>query len=450
MMTKVARTVDVKAFIDAQRFSLSQWVILILCFCIVTADGYDAAAIGFIAPALTQAWGIPRAELGVVMSAALVGLGLGSVLGGPIADRIGRKSVLVVSVACFGVWTLIAANSHTVLSLTVFRFLTGLGLGAAMPNTVALMSEYAPERLRSMAVNVMYCGFSVGLIAGGAASAWLIPHVGWQSILVIGGVAPIFLSVILLVFLPESVQFLAVRHGTREKIARILKRIEPQASLENCNFIASDASLSKGKGRTALALIFSKDFRARTLLLWTAYFTSLIVYYLLTNWMPTLFRDSGFSTEHSMLIASLFPLGGLIGNPVTGWLMDRVNANRTIVCAYVLVAVMVVLIGRNVGNEMALGLLIFLCGALATSASTSLSSYAAQLYPTEGRSTGVAWMQGVGRMGGVAGSFAGAALLGLGLHMADVFTLLALPALVSAGSIFVINPSKVVELETQT
>ncbi|RAR67785.1 MFS transporter [Paraburkholderia unamae] len=449
-MTNATRTVDVKAFIDAQRFSLSQWVILILCFCIVTADGYDAAAIGFIAPALTQDWGIPRTELGVVMSAALVGLGLGSVLGGPIADRIGRKSVLVVSVACFGVWTLIAANSHTVFSLTVFRLLTGLGLGAAMPNTVALMSEYAPERLRSMTVNVMYCGFSVGLIAGGAASAWLIPHVGWQSILVIGGAVPIFLSFVLLVFLPESVQFLAVRHGTREKIERILKRIAPHASLENCHFVASSASASKATGRAALALILSRDYRARTFLLWTAYFTSLIVYYLLTNWMPTLFRDLGFSTEHSMLIASLFPLGGLIGNPVTGWLMDRVNANRTIVYAYVLVAVLVVLIGQSVGNELALGVLIFLCGALATSASTSLSAYAAQIYPTEGRSTGVAWMQGVGRFGGVAGSFAGAALLGLGWHLGDVFTLLAVPALISAASIFSINQNKLVELETQS
>jgi MFS transporter, AAHS family, 4-hydroxybenzoate transporter len=449
-MKNGVRTIDVKAFIDAERFSLCQWLILGLCFCIVTADGYDAAAIGFIAPALSHAWGIDKSELGVVMSAALVGLGLGSVLAGPIADRIGRKSVLVVSVACFGIWSLVAAGSHTIASLTIFRLLTGLGLGAAMPNTVALMSEYAPERLRSMAVNVMYCGFSVGLIAGGTASAWLIPHVGWQSVLVLGGALPLVLSLVLIALLPESVQFLAVRSGTREKIARILKRIAPHASLDNCAFAAPETSSSRGGDRFALALILSRTYRVRTIMLWLAYFTGLIVYYLMTNWMPTLFRDLGFSTEHAMLISSLFPLGGLIGNPITGWLMDRVNANRTIVVAYVLVAVLVALVGHSVGNEMTLGVLIFLCGALATSAATSLSAYAAHIYPTEGRSTGVAWMQGVGRLGGVAGSFAGAAMLGLGWHFGDVFTMLAVPALISALAMLAIGPKKSASLALQS
>jgi AAHS family 4-hydroxybenzoate transporter-like MFS transporter len=449
-MKNGVRTIDVKAFIDAERFSLCQWLILILCFCIVTADGYDAAAIGFIAPALTHAWGIEKSELGIVMSAALVGLGLGSVLAGPVADRIGRKSVLVVSVACFGIWSLIAASSHTITSLTIFRLLTGLGLGAAMPNTVALMSEYAPERLRSMAVNVMYCGFSVGLIAGGTASAWLIPHVGWQSVLVLGGVLPIVLSLVLVAFLPESVQFLAVRSGTREKIARILNRIAPHASLDNCTFVAPETLSTKGGSRFALALILSRAYRIRTIMLWIAYFTGLIVYYLMTNWMPTLFRDLGFSTEHAMLISSLFPLGGLIGNPVTGWLMDRVNANRTIVVSYVLVAVLVALVGHSVGNETTLGVLIFLCGALATSAATSLSAYAAHMYPTEGRSTGVAWMQGVGRLGGVAGSFAGAAMLGLGWQFGDVFTMLAVPALIAALAMFTIGQKKSAALALQS
>ncbi|MGF6985230.1 AAHS family 4-hydroxybenzoate transporter-like MFS transporter [Paraburkholderia atlantica] len=448
-MKSGVRTIDVKAFIDAERFSLCQWLILILCFCIVTADGYDTAAIGFIAPALTHAWGIDKSELGIVMSAALVGLGLGSVFAGPIADRIGRKSVLVVSVASFGIWSLIAASSHTVGSLTIFRFLTGLGLGAAMPNTVALMSEYAPERLRSMAVNVMYCGFSVGLIAGGTASAWLIPHAGWQSVLVLGGVLPLVLALVLIALLPESVQFLVVRSGTHEKIARILKRISPHANLDRCTFVAPVVSSTKSGRRFALALILSKAYRLPTIMLWIAYFTGLIVYYLMTNWMPTLFRDLGFSTEHAMLISSLFPLGGVLGNPVTGWLMDRVNANRTIVVSYVLVAVLVALVGHSVGSETTLGALIFLCGALATSAATSLSSYAAQIYPTEGRSTGVAWMQGVGRLGGVAGSFAGAAMLGLGWHFGDVFTMLAVPALISALATFSIGQRKAASLALQ-
>jgi AAHS family 4-hydroxybenzoate transporter-like MFS transporter len=449
MMKTAVRTIDVKSFIDAERFSPFQWLILILCFFIVAADGYDAGAIGFIAPALAHDWQIPKTELGVVMSAALLGLGMGAVIAGPIADRIGRKKVLVAAVVCFGVWSLVAAQAHTIFALTALRFLTGLGLGAAMPNTVALMSEYAPERLRSITVNAMYCGFSVGLVAGGAASAWLIPHTGWQSVLILGGVAPIVLSIFLAVFLPESVQFLAVRHGTREKMARILKRIAPNGDLNNCIFVTSAVASAANRGRSGLALILSKSYRSRTLLLWISYFTGLVVYYMLTNWMPTLFRDRGFSTEQSMLLSSLFPLGGLFGNVITGWLMDKFSANRTIAFTWVLAGVLVVLISQSVGNEAVLSALIFLCGTLVTSAATSLSSYAALLYPTEGRSTGIAWMQGVGRLGGVAGSIAGGAILGLGWQFGDVFILLALPALVSAGAVFGIGSKPSAQLAAQ-
>jgi AAHS family 4-hydroxybenzoate transporter-like MFS transporter len=437
-MENSVRTVDVESLIDSQRFSPCQWLVLLLCFLVVAADGFDTAAIGFIAPSLVQEWGIPRSELGGVMSAALVGLGLGAIFAGPLADRIGRKSVLVLAVACFGGWSLVSAQAQTITTLTILRFLTGLGLGAAMPNTVTLMSEFAPARLRSITVNVMYCGFSCGLIAGGAASAWMIPHFGWQSVLVLGGVAPLVLAVLLIALLPESVQFLVVRRARPERVARILKRIAPHDSFDRCAFVSRQVSGATQKV-SALALVLSARYRSSTLLLWLAYFMGLVIYYLLTNWMPTLFREAGFSTAQGALLATLFPLGGLIGNPCAGWLMDRFNANRTILFSYLLTAALVVFVGRSVGNAPLLGILTFLSGILVTSAATSLSSYAAGLYPTEGRATGVAWMQGVGRMGGVAGSFVGAALLGLGWRFSDVFSTLALPALAAAGALYAIQ-----------
>lgn len=437
-MKQASRTIDVQSFIDAERFSPCQWLVLAFCFLVVAADGYDTAAIGFIAPSLAHAWGIGRGELGVVMSAALAGLSLGAIFAGPMADRIGRKAVLVAAVTCFGGWTLVAAHAQTVGALTVLRFLTGLGLGAAMPTTITMMSEYAPARLRSLAVNAMYCGFSAGLVAGGAASAWLIPHFGWRSVLTAGGIAPLLLAVLLLALLPESVQFLAVRAAAPERIARILKRIAPRQSLERCAFVAPTASAGKGKNASALALILSAGYRRRTLLLWLSCFMSLVIYYLMTNWMPTLFREAGFSVERGALLAALFPLGGLLGNLVTGWFMDRFNANRTIVVAYLLAAVLVIVVGRSVEHPEFLGISLFLCGTLVTSAATSMSTYAASLYPTEARTTGVAWMQGIGRVGGMAGAFIGAGLLGLGWSFGDVFGLLAVPALLAAGAVFMI------------
>jgi MFS transporter, AAHS family, 4-hydroxybenzoate transporter len=435
-MNTSKRTVDIQTFIDGHRFSPFQWIILVLCFLVVAADGYDTAAIGFIAPSLAQQWGIARIALGPVMSAALVGLGIGAVLAGPLADRLGRKTVLVLSVAFFGLWSLAAAFAHSVDSLTALRFCTGLGLGAAMPNAVTLMSEYAPTRVRAVVVNAMFCGFSTGLALGGFASAWLIPHFGWQSVLVAGGVGPIVLTVLLILLLPESVQFMAVRQNADAKIARILRRVARGAALEGCRFVAPEGSASAARG-SAIRVVLSRQYRFGTLMLWLAYFMGLLIYYLLTNWLPTLFRDTGFSGPRAALMTSLFPLGGVLGNLCVGWIMDRLKANRVIAATYVLAALLVLLVGRGVGHQLWLGTLIFLTGTVVTSAVTSMSALAAAFYPTHGRATGVAWMLGVGRIGGVAGALVGAALMGYGWQFGAVFSLLALPALVSASALFV-------------
>ncbi|CAD6512605.1 MFS transporter [Paraburkholderia metrosideri] len=455
-MTSSNRRVDVQAFIDEQRFSPFQWTILILCFLVVAADGFDTAAIGFIAPSLVQQWGISRSSLGPVMSAALVGLGIGALAAGPFADRVGRKTVLVLSVFFFGIWSLAAARASSIESLTVLRFFTGLGLGAAMPNAVTLMSEYAPARIRAMAVNAMFCGFSCGLAIGGLASAWLIPHFGWPGVLVAGGVGPIALTVLLILLLPESAQFLAVRRQADQRIARILQRIAPHLSLDGCRFVAqedrgahatkadtvthaSDAKERGGPGtraQWALAVVLSSRYRFGTLMLWLAYFMGLLIYYLLTNWLPTLFKDTGFSSEKAALMTSLFPLGGVLGNLCVGWIMDRFVGHRVVALTYVLVGLLVLLVGQGVGHHIWLGTLIFLTGTVATSAVTSMSALAASFYPTHARATGVAWMLGVGRIGGVAGALVGAALMGLGWQFGAVFSLLCVPAVIAASGVY--------------
>ncbi|MFL9964235.1 MFS transporter [Paraburkholderia sediminicola] len=446
-MTSAERSVDVQAFIDEQRFSPFQWTILVLCFLVVAADGFDTAAVGFIAPSLVQQWGIARSSLGPVMSAALVGLGIGALAAGPCADRIGRKMVLVWSVFFFGVWSLAAARATSIESLTMLRFFTGLGLGAAMPNAVTLMSEYAPARIRAVAVNAMFCGFSCGLAVGGLASAWLIPHFGWPSVLVAGGVGPIVLSVLLILMLPESVQFLAVRRRADQRIARILRRIAPHSRFDGCRFIALDARAGReaaapGAGKPgeraqwALAVVLSSRYRFGTLMLWLAYFMGLLIYYLLTNWLPTLFKDTGFSGEKAALMTSLFPLGGVLGNLCVGWIMDRFAGHRVVAMTYVLVGLLVLFVGHGVGHQVWLGTLIFLTGTVTTSAVTSMSALAASFYPTRARATGVAWMLGIGRIGGVAGALVGAALMGLGWQFGAVFSLLAVPAVIAASGVF--------------
>lgn len=178
---------DVQRFIDSRPLSRYQWRVVLLCFLIVFLDGLDTAAMGFIAPALIQDWGIDRASLGPVMSAALIGMVFGALGSGPLADRFGRKGVLVGSALLFGLFSLASAYSSGVGELVALRFLTGLGLGAAMPNATTLLSEYTPVRHKSLLVTSMFCGFNLGMAGGGFVSAWMIPAYGWHSLLLVGG-----------------------------------------------------------------------------------------------------------------------------------------------------------------------------------------------------------------------------------------------------------------------
>ncbi|WP_038822588.1 MFS transporter, partial [Pseudomonas syringae] len=218
-------TLDVQAFINAQPLSGYQWRIVALCFLIVFLDGLDTAAMGFIAPALSQEWGIDRASLGPVMSAALIGMVFGALGSGPLADRFGRKVVLVVAVFLFGIFSLASAYSSNIDQLLVLRLLTGLGLGAAMPNATTLLSEYTPERLKSLLVTSMFCGFNLGMACGGFVSAKLIPSMGWHSLPMLGGILPLVLAVVLMVWLPESARFLVVRNRGAEQIRKVLAPI---------------------------------------------------------------------------------------------------------------------------------------------------------------------------------------------------------------------------------
>ncbi|WP_249195228.1 MFS transporter [Burkholderia vietnamiensis] len=296
--------------------------------------------------------------------------------------------------------------------------------------------RYAPAPIRSFAVNAMFCGFSAGLAVGGIASAWLIPHFGWQSVLTAGGVGSIVLAVARVALLPESAQYLAARQGKHERIARILARITPRERFDGRTFVAAEARNETEGGASPLALVLSARFRSRAPMPWAPYFMGLLIFYLLTNWMPTRFRDAGFGAEGGALMTALFPLGGVLGNLCAGWLMDRFNANRTIVRTYVVAAALVFVVSRTIGHAEWLGTLTLLCGTVVTGAVTSMSAYAASLYPIRCRATGVAWMLGVGRIGGVAGAFLGALLMGWGWHFGDVFSLLAVPSLVAAGAVY--------------
>src|SRR5258708_12936308 len=221
------RSIDVQSFLNEHPFSRFQWLIFSLCFCIVLLDGFDTAAIGYIAPSLITEWGVERRALAPVLSAAMFGLAFGALSAGPVAGRFGRKAMVVGSVLIFGVACLASALSGSLTGRVTWRFVTGLGLGAAMPNAVTLMSEYCPDGRRATLTNAMFCGFPTGAALGGFLAAWIIPQFGWRSVLMLGGAVPLLLALLLFLFLPESVRYMVAESYPLEPIRNLLRPISP-------------------------------------------------------------------------------------------------------------------------------------------------------------------------------------------------------------------------------
>ena len=422
----VGKSLDVQSFINQQPLSRYQWRVVLLCFLIVFLDGLDTAAMGFIAPALSQEWGIDRASLGPVMSAALIGMVFGALGSGPLADRFGRKGVLVGAVLVFGGFSLASAYATNVDQLLVLRFLTGLGLGAGMPNATTLLSEYTPERLKSLLVTSMFCGFNLGMAGGGFISAKMIPAYGWHSLLVIGGVLPLLLALVLMVWLPESARFLVVRNRGTDKIRKTLSPIAPQVVAEAGSFSVPEQKAVAA--RSVFAVIFSGTYGLGTMLLWLTYFMGLVIVYLLTSWLPTLMRDSGASMEQAAFIGALFQFGGVLSAVAVGWAMDRYNPHKVIGTFYLLAGVFAYAVGQSLGNITVLATLVLIAGMCVNGAQSAMPSLAARFYPTQGRATGVSWMLGIGRFGAILGAWSGATLLGLGWNFEQVLTALLVPA----------------------
>jgi AAHS family 4-hydroxybenzoate transporter-like MFS transporter len=427
--------VNVQTFLNEHPFSGFQWRVFGLCFVIVLLDGFDTAAIGYIAPSLIKEWNVERSALGPVLSAALFGLAFGALASGPLSDRLGRRLLLVGSVLVFGVSCLGSAFSATLEQLTVLRFMTGLGLGAAMPNAVTMMSEYCPDSRRATLTNLMFCGFPLGAAFGGFLAAWMIPQFGWRSVLMLGGAAPLVLAALMFVMLPESVRYMVAKAQPVERIRAALARVSAAAANAS-SFVMTEHASHATTTKSGLGLVLSRPFVVGSVMLWLAYFMGLVVFYALVNWMPILLKDAGIDPGTATLISALFPLGG-VGAVAFGVLMDRFNPNRIIAIGYALTAIAVFAIGLSVGHVALLVVVVFVAGILMNTAQSSMPALAAPFYPTQGRATGVAWMLGIGRFGGIAGSFLVAELTRRQFAFNEIFTVVAVAGLIAAVALVV-------------
>lgn len=342
----------------------------------------------------------------------------------------------------FGVASFLSATATSLDGLVIWRFITGLGLGAAMPLAVTLASEFAPTHRRAVLTSAMFTGFPLGAALGGFLAAWMIPQWGWRSVLELGGALPFGLAILMLWILPESVRHLVVRGAPAERIRAVLSQISTTVGNASQFVLHETTKIGQSTDHTksGVALILSRSYLIGSIMLWLTYGMGIIIFYALINWMPILLKDAGLDPKTAMLVTSLFPLGG-VGAIVFGALMDKFNANRVVMVGYVITAVLIYMIGQVVGNLGWLVVMVFLGGAVMNTTQTSMPALAATFYPTKGRATGVAWMMAIGRIGAVAAPFLVAELQRREFSFQEIFAVLAIPGIIAAVALFIKNSS---------
>jgi AAHS family 4-hydroxybenzoate transporter-like MFS transporter len=427
-----ASPVDVAGFIDEQPVGSFQIKLLLTCAAVLFLDGFDTTAIGYVAPSLAKEWGLTKAALGPVFSAGLFGLMIGALTLGPLADRIGRKKIIIFSTLAFGIGTLATAFIQDVNTLLAIRFLTGLGLGGAMPNTIAMTSEFNPQRRRATMVMIMFCGFSLGAALGGLLAAALIPQFGWRSVFVVGGAAPLLLVPVLVLKLPESVRFLALTGRANARVGELLRSINPKAVLAPAvQFVVHEPGLA---GIPMLHL-FRDGRTAVTLLLWVVFFMSLLDLYFLANWLPTVLNDLGASVSTSAVIGSMLQVGGVVGAFALGSIIDRFSF-RALALVYFIAVFAIGAIGHLGHSVIFITMAIFVAGFCMVGGQIAANALAAGFYPTSVRSTGVGWALGIGRIGSIIGPLVGGALMTAKWSTGSVFMAAATAALCAALAAF--------------
>ena len=420
-------TVDVADFIDQQPVVGFQVRLLLLCAAVLFMDGFDTQAIGYVAPDLAREWSLPRGALGPVFSAGLFGLMIGALIFGPVADRIGRRHIIVLSTLAFGIGALATIFVHDVSWLLAIRFLTGLGLGGAMPNAIALTSEFSPRRSRATMIMSMFVGFSVGAALGGLLAAALVPAFGWRSVFLLGGIAPIVLTIVLAKLLPESIRFLALSGQQDATVGQLLARIAPSAQFAaGTRFVVNEPRLSG----IPVAHLFAENRTTTTLLFWVVFFMSLLDLYLLANWLPTVLNDLGASVSVAAVVGAMLQVGGIVGTFTLGQLIDRFSF-RALALTYFVAALAVTAIGFS-GHEIVLATIaIFAAGFTIVGGQIAANALAATYYPTAMRSTGVGWALGIGRIGSIVGPLVGGIMLSRQMSAQALFTAAAVPALIA-------------------
>lgn len=425
--------VNINETIDNAKFSLFHWKVLVWCLLIIIFDGYDLVIYGVALPLLMQQWSLTAVQAGLLASAALFGMMFGAMIFGTLSDRLGRKKTIMICVTLFSGFTFLGAFATNPVEFAILRFIAGLGIGGVMPNVVALMTEYAPKKIRSTLVAIMFSGYAIGGMTSALLGAWLVKDMGWQIMFLIAGI-PLLMLPIIWKFLPESLAFL-IKSGKEEQAKQIINKLLPTRDIHQKTQLVFNENIHH---EAPVKALFQDGRAFSTFMFWIAFFMCLLMVYALGSWLPKLMLQAGYSLGASMLFLFALNIGGMVGAIGGGALADRFHLKPVITSMFVIGAAALILLGFN-SPQIVLYSLIALAGAATIGSQILLYTFVAQFYPTTVRSTGMGWASGIGRIGAIIGPVLTGALLTFELPHQMNFLAIAIPGVIAAFAIFLVN-----------
>lgn len=398
--------------LENQRIGGLQIRVAVLCTLIQICDGYDINSVSWAVPSLIDIWHLPPPAFTTAFLWSSIGILVGALSAGPIGDRVGRKPLLVVSLLIFGLASLSSAFVPSLLTLTVLRFFTGLGIGGAFPGAASLAGDYAPHRRRALLIMASFTGAPVGGFVGGQIVAVLLAHFGWPVIFILGGLFPLVLVPVLLIWLPESPRFLATKTNLSPRQADLLRRLDVVPGQ------AHYVDVARGN---PVKMLFGRGYALQTLLLWIVFFCSLLNLFLFGYWMPTVFKLIGMTPAQAVFASSLRDCGAIFAVLYLGWAIDHVGPERSLALHYAVGAVFIAMIALVALPYAALLAMTFLAGMTIIGSQTGANATCGKLYPARMRTSGLGWALGIGRLGGIVAPILGGYLLSLGLPPTRIF-----------------------------
>lgn len=423
---------------DASEFNRFHFQILLWCFVIITFDGFDLVIYGSVLPRLMEVWHLTPIQSGVIGSYALVGMMLGALICGPIADRLGRRNVALLATVIFSLASAATSFVDDPTEFGILRFLTGVGLGGSLPNVIALMTEYSPRKIRNTVVAIMSTGYAVGGVLAAGLSIRLLPTHGWESLFLIGAF-PLLIVPFMYKFMPESLSY-HLKKENRQQVEGTLTKLNPTFSAQADDKYVLDDKKNDGKSKTTFSVIrlFQHGQAFGTFMIWIVIFMSLLMIYGLNTWLPKLMLAAGYPFGSSLLFLLFLNFGAIIGAVLGGWIADRWKVQWLLVFYYLIAALTLSLLGLKT-NMFLLYVLVVLAGATTIGSQMISNIFTVQYYAPEIRATGIGWALGIGRLGGIVGPSFGGYLLSLKLSFYLNFIFFAIPGLIAAIALLLIR-----------